>query len=251
MYYVYKVSFPTYNAVYIGCTNNLRRRKDQHNANARTGKSFFGRFMKSAGIVLSVDDMKVIGEFAKRPKALGMERDETLALRGTGILMLNDNYSDHCSRRGLCGELNPNSRRYIVIDMENHTIEQIENVHAWCDSHDGTSYKTLIGTATQRPYVHAGRYILRRAEEWGSMSKEERAALVSGAWYADLRAESEKGRRETISKRYRVIEPDGSEVIVKNLDQYAKEHGVNAGNLHASLRSGKAAAGYTVVERLS
>lgn len=251
MYYVYKVSFEQFNAVYIGCTNNLRRRKDQHNGNARTGKSFFGKFMASAGIILSANDLKVIGEFNDRPSALKMERDVTLSLRGTGVLMLNDIYSDHCSKKGMAGPQNPNSKRYMLIDMESHTAEEVDNVRKWCNSHPGTNYTTLIGTAHRKPKIHANRYALRLIDEWAALSEDEKSNLVSGAWYANLQAEAEKSRREKISKRYRIVTPDGSETIVKNLDEFAREHGVNAGNLHASLKSGHSAAGYRVVERLS
>lgn len=251
MYYVYKVTFENHNAVYVGCTNNLRRRKDQHNGNARTGKSFFGRFMAGAGITLSLDDMKVIGEFHDRPDALKMERDETLALHGKGLLILNDNYSDHCSRNGMKGSDNPASKRYVLVDIVSHVAEPVDDVHEWCSEHQGVNYKTIIGTSVMKPYLHRNRYLLRHADEWDEMSDKERDDLVSGAWYAQLRANHEQGRRETISKRYRVVEPDGTETIVRNLDKYAREHGVNAGNLHASLANGRPAAGYRVIERLS
>jgi len=251
MYFVYKVHFSKYNATYIGCTNNIRRRKDQHNGNARTGRSFFGRFLSSAGIVLSESDLEVVGEFSERSEALKVERDMTLALSETGVLVLNDLYSDHCTKKGLKGAENPASKRYVLIDTALHTVEPVDDMHSWCDEHDGVSYKTLIGTAKRKPYIHKGRYLVRHIEEWESMSTDEQLDLVSGDWYTRHLEENRAKHVLVASKRYLVMSPNGETIEVTNLDKFARDNGINCGNLHATLGTGKRAAGYKVLERLS
>lgn len=250
MYYVYKVHFEKYNATYIGCTNNIRRRKDQHNGNARTGRSFFGRFLSSAGIVLSESDFEVVAEFNERAEALKVEREMTLSLNGTGVLVLNDVYSDRCTRKGLRGARNPSSKRYVLVDTMLHTTETVDDMHSWCDNHD-VSYKTLVGTAKRKPHIHKGRYLVRHIEEWESMSDEERQDLVSGDWYTRHLEENLEKHVRAASKRYLVMKPDGESIEVTNLDKFARENGINCGNLHATLGTNKKAAGYRVLERLS
>ena len=251
MYYVYKVSFETYNAVYVGCTNDIRRRRHQHNGNARTGKSFFGRFLNSCGIILKEGDLEVIAQYDDRPSALERERNETKALIGTGVLILNEVNSDHYKRSGIRGAENPSSKTYVVVDMQEHTYEVVDSMHAWCDEHAGVAYTTLIGTVNRTPHVHRNRYIARTIEEWEGLSEEERLDLVSGKWYSD---HMERNRVEHIaraSKKYLVQTPDGNTVTVVNLDKYARDNGINAGNLHASLSNGRSASGYRVLKRLT
>lgn len=251
MYFVYRVSFPEYNAIYIGCTNDIRRRKDQHNENARKGKSFLGRFLLSVGIKLAESDFEIIDESEDRKVALKSEKDHVNELIGTGVLILNDNYSNHCSRVGLKGSDNPSSKTYVLIDVLNHTTEVVDDVHGWCESNGIKSYKTLIGTAKRKPLMHAGRYIMRNIGEWDEMSDKDRNDLVSGAWYAKRRESSERNRRTLISGKYLVLTPSGKTVEVTNLDQYAIEHGINKGNLHATLSKGNTACGYRVLEKLT
>ena len=251
MYYVYKVKFDNHNAVYVGCTNDIRRRKDQHNENARKRKGFFGRFLNSCGIVLTESDFSVIAEFEDRHTALVREKQETVSLIGTGVLILNDNYSDHCSRKGLTGKSNPSSKTYVVIDTIEHNYEVVDDMHCWCNMHEGISYKTMIGTARRKPKMHKGRYIAREASEWDSLSDSEKDDLVSGRWYAKSIDANLRNHIERMSKTYLLMTPDGSVVEVRNLDKFARDNGINCGNLHASLRNGRSAQGYKVLERLS
>lgn len=214
MYYVYKVEFPSHNEVYIGCTNNIRRRKDQHNGNAANRKGFFGRFLNQSCIKLTVDDFKVIEEFENRHDALVREREEVKSINGTGVLVLNDNYSDHCGRKGMKGEKNPSSKEYVVVDMQNKTYESVSNVHDWSDSH----------------------------------GKER---LVSGEWYAQVLRESKEHRMTLQGKTYLVEYPSGEVVKVSSLDRFAREHGINSGNLHATITKGNRAGGYRVIRKVS
>jgi len=250
MYYVYKISFPELNAVYIGCTNNLRRRKDQHNGNARRGKSYLGRFLADNGISLSEDDLQVIGEYDVRQDALDYERSTALSYKDTDVHLLNDVYSNHSTRKGLKGIKNPSTKEYVVIDIEEHVGHFVRDMHAWCDKHPGVSYKTLIGTAKQKPLMHCGRYIARHFDEWDSMPVSECIELLSGEWYRKRREESESKRVRKTSRTYLLETPNGY-MFVRNLDKFARENGINPGNLHASLSTGRYAQGYKVVEKLA
>ena len=251
MYFVYKVSLDEYNAVYIGCTSNIKRRKDQHNESARKSRYYFGKFLNEHGIFLKKSDLEIIATFENRQDALDFERESTYALSEKDVLVLNDLYSDHCSKVGLRGKDNPSSKVYVVVDTFNHTFDIVDDMHAWCNSHDGTSYKTLIGTAKRRPYVHKNRYIARDIEEWNSISNQEKEDLISGNWYATHLKLSSECHAIKSSKTYIVQTPSGETVKVHNLDKFAREHGINDGNLHASLTNGRSASGYKVLERLS
>lgn len=250
MYYVYKISFPELNAVYIGCTNNLRHRKDQHNGNARHGKSYLGRFLADNGIRLTEDDLQVIGEYEARQDALDYERSTALSYKDTDIHLLNDTYSNHSTRNGLRGIENPSTKDYVVIDIEEHVGHYVRDMHAWCEKHPGVSYKTLMGTANGKPLMHHGRYIARRFGEWDSMAESECVELLSGEWYRKRREESESRRVAKASRTYLVKTPNGF-MFVRNLDKFARDKGINPGNLHSSFSTGRYAQGYKVVERLA
>lgn len=253
MYYVYKVKFDEYNAIYVGCTNNIRRRKDQHNENARNEKSYFGRFLKEHGIILNESDFEIIAEFENRALALAFERETTIKMNKTGVLVLNDLYSDHCSKVGMFGKNNPSSKVFVLIDMKDHTTELVDDLHGWCNMHEyeGVAYTTLVGTSKRKPHVHKNRYIVREIDEWNAISESEKEDLVSGKWYEDHLAKRMKEHIERKCRTYLVRTPNGDVIEVKNLDKFARDNGINDGNLHASLTNGHTARGYKVLKRLS
>lgn len=250
MFYVYKVQFPELNAVYIGCTNNIRRRKNQHNENARSGKSYFGSFLAEQGIKLSEEDMQVIAEYENRKDALNHEREATISLKGTGVHMLNDINSDHSTRKGLKGMSNPFAKEYVVIDVIEHKACVVRDMHGWCDKHPEVSYKTLVGTAKRKPLLHHGRYMVRHLDEWDAMSIDECLDLLSGAWYEKQREANEANRIAKLSKTYLLKTPNGF-MFVRNLEKFARDHHINPGNLNASFTTGRSAQGYKVVERFA
>lgn len=250
MYYVYKIHFPELNAIYIGCTSNLRRRKDQHNENARKRKSYLGRFLADNNIRLQEKDLQVVEEHENRSNALGREREIALSLKDTGIHLLNDTYSNHATRKGLRGTDNPSTKTYVVIDTKEHTTTLVNDMHEWCVNHSETSYKTMIGTAKRKPKMHAGRYIARHTDEWETMSDTEREDLINGTWYTESVNNTVANGIDKRAKLYLLKTPKGF-MFVRNLDRFARENGINSGNLHASLSTGRPAQGYKVVERLA
>ena len=251
MYYVYKVFFEEYNAIYIGCTSDITRRRHQHNENARKGKSFFGNFIKSHNIILKDGDMNIISEFESRKEALAFERQTAMSMNGTGVFLLNDLYSDHCSKVGLSGKDNPTSKVYAIIDMEKHSFEIVDDMHGWCNMHEEVSYKTLIGTSKRKPHAHKNRYIVREIDEWNTINEKGKEDLISGKWYAEHLAQYRAEKIKTSSKTYLVQTPNGEIIKVKNLDKFARDNGINAGNLHASLSNCTRASGYKVLKKLS
>lgn len=72
MQYVYKIELLN-KYIYIGTTNKLRRRKDQHNENARKEKSYFGKFLKQHNIELKTSDLQVLSQFTDRREAFKEE----------------------------------------------------------------------------------------------------------------------------------------------------------------------------------
>ena len=251
MYFVYKITLKEYNATYVGCSCNVKNRISKHNDAARKETTFFGKFLKDHGIKLNYSDAEIIAEFEDRHEALTFERETTLAMNGTDVFVLNNNYSDHCTRVGLFGKDNPFSKVYVVVDMKTHTFETVDDMHVWVKSHNGTEYKNLIGTSKRKPYVHKNRYVARELNEWNSLNEQEKEALISGEWYKRHLENNRENHIKKASKTYLVQMPNGDKVEVTNLDKFAREHGINDGNLHASLTSNKSASGYKVLKRLS
>ena len=98
MYFVYRLVFGE--SEYIGCTNSIKRRKDQHNGHGKRGTSKLGAYLKENGIVLKAEDFNIIGAFEERPVALEFERLKAIESACNGVKLLNDNYSNECTRKG-------------------------------------------------------------------------------------------------------------------------------------------------------
>lgn len=249
MYYVYEVLFKELNAVYVGCTNNLRRRKDQHNENARKLKSEFGKFLNQNNIVLKLQDLKVIADFEDRQKALKAEKNAVLKWNESARTVLNNNYSEHCTRVGLRGKTNPCAKVFVVVNIQKNVAEYVDDLHQYCREHNLT-YKTMSAIACKKNYLHKNAYICIYLKEWEKYSEYEKQNIINGnAYKAKLKDTLTKVIRKR-SKTYVVETPSGETEIVTNLDAYAKEKGINAGNLHGSLTTGRKAAGYRVIKRV-
>ena len=124
MYQVYKLTFGDY--VYIGCTNNIRRRKNQHNENARNRKSKLGRFLDDKSIVLRVDDFEILAASDNRAEILKLEKKITVQNEQEGHKLLNDNYSSDCSRKGK--NIGNTSKTFFVIDCHDHTAVKVTDL---------------------------------------------------------------------------------------------------------------------------
>lgn len=242
MYYVYRLTFGGYE--YIGCTNNIRRRKDQHNANARNGKSKLGEYLQTNGITLKTDDFQIVATHADRSEALNKERSIAIDAEASGARLLNDNYSRDCTRKGK--NIGNTAKEYTVVDYRAHTATTVNDLRQYCIKH-GLNYKSVQRTVKPGHYSESGVKAFY-ADEWARESDKDK--YLSGAFVEEIRVQAREKKNAKTSKSYVVRFPDGHTETVKNLDKFAREHCVNAGNLHASYTTQKPASGYQVLRRI-
>ena len=242
MYYVYKISLGT--KTYIGCTNFLRRRKDQHNENARKRKSKLGRFLSDNNIVLKTEDLKVIAEFDSRADALFNERETAINLAKNGVELLNDVYSVECSRKGK--NLYHTSKDYTLVYMKEHSFKKIHCLRRFCEENN-LDYKLLQRTVKGN-HSYMGRYKVFFQEEWES--EKDKEFYLSGEMLLDIDKKIADGRIKT-SKTYLVLFPDDSIHTITNIDSFARSMNMNAGNLHASMSNNKRPKGYKILKKIS
>lgn len=244
MYYVYELLFEN-GERYVGCTNNIRRRKDQHNENTRKKKSKLGKYLNKhyPGSQLEESDFNILASYENRAKALEHEREYAKTLNGNTVL-LNDNYSKNCSRKGKRN--NVPVKKYCLVDYLDHTTTIVENLRKYCIE-NGLNYKNIQGT-TSKSHTCNGRYKAFLLEDWEKI--EDKDYYVSGDFAKDITKKHIKAVVENHVKEYVVLTPQGEKVKVRNLSQYAREVGVNEGNLHGSYASNKPAQGYKVIERI-
>ena len=242
MYYVYKVEKGQ--NVYVGCTNNIRRRKDQHNENARRGKSKFGRFLSENAITLHKEDMIVLFALDDRDEALKVEKRTAIDCEKSGMLLLNDNYSENCTRKGK--NLGHTCKRYVIVDMCEHTAIEISDLRQY-GYKIGVDYRdlhyTIKGGFCQK------RYKVFTPERWES--EKDKDLYLSGEIMKIKKEELSIEMVRRNEKRYIVLTPSNETIEVTNLDKFAREHNINAGNLHASFNHPtRRPNGYKVIKRI-
>lgn len=245
MYHVYKITLEN-GEVYIGCTNNIRRRKDQHNGNIKNKNGKFANYVASnyPNLVLKKEDLKTTAMFDRRTHALKHERELTIKHDKDGYVVLNDNYTSDCSRKGksIIGSF----KKYVVIDIATNTEEYVENLRQYCLKNN-FSYKSMQDTLN-KTHVYSQRYKVFYYDDW--YEKENKEYYLTGQFLEDILLNNEKSVIEKRSKTYRVKIPTGEVITVTNLDEFARENNINSGNLHASFSNGKKAKGYKVIERI-
>ena len=242
MYCVYKVEIGQH--VYVGCTNNLRRRKDQHNENARCRKSKFGRFLSDNGIILKLSDFHILSKIEDREEALKVEKQTAINYEKEKMLLLNDNYSSECTRKGK--NIGHTCKEYVIVDMQEHTANKIQDLRQYgkkigIDNRD--LHYTIKGGFCQN------RYKVFTLEGWEA--EKDKDLYLSGDIIEKRRIKNVEKLCERCSKRYIVLTPDNTLIEVKNLDAFAREHNINAGNLHNSYNHPtRRAQGYKVIKRI-
>ncbi len=242
MYYVYQITFG--DCVYIGCTNNLRRRKDQHNENARKRTSKIGKYLDEKRIVLSEQDLSILCKCDNRAEALKTERETALFLDRSGITLLNDNYSHDCSRKGK--NIGKTSKQYYVIDFVNRVVEFVDDLRQYCLKHD-LNYKALQRTKSGMRYTSSGHKVFYK-DDWDSETDKEK--YISGAFVKELKNSIKEQVIRRKAKEYEVMFPDKHIENVKNLDEFARQHDLTSGTLHATLIKHKPTKGYQVLRRI-
>lgn len=241
MYYVYSLLFGKH--LYIGCTNNIRRRKDQHNGNAKKRKGKLGRFLNDNNIYLKREDFRILFSSDDRHEALMRERDIAKECDANGYEMLNDNYTNGCSRKGK--SIGKTAKKFIVVNVIEHSFEEVVDLRQYAIAH-GLNYKALHSTA-KYDALYRGVYHVCHAKDWDSRNQDE---YLSGEHFRKKKAESMKAFAEKTSKTYEVEFPDGHVELIHNLDEFARNHGLTGGTLHATLSNGKRTKGYRAIRRI-
>lgn len=242
MYYVYRLQIDGFD--YVGCTNNIRRRKDQHNENARKRKSKLGRFLDERGITLTVKDMTVVEAFSDRHEALMAERDLAKRLEIDGAKLLNDNYSHDCTRKGK--NLGNTAKDYVVVNYIDGTVTGVHDLRQYCIAH-GWVYGLVQRTAHKGVYCKYGCKVFF-ADEWER--EPDKMRYISGAFIQENAENATLSRIEKTSKQYDVQFPDGHIETVKNLDKFAREHNLTSGTLHATFINKRPTKGFQVLRRI-
>ena len=118
MYYVYVIELPN-KEVYVGCTNNIIRRKDQHNENVRKRKNRFAQYVADnyPNLKLTKQDLNIIASFKERNEALKYEKKTTKSYIGKAVL-LNDMYNIDYSRKGK--NIGHTAKKYVLIIFLNY-----------------------------------------------------------------------------------------------------------------------------------
>lgn len=243
MYFIYELAFSD-GSKYVGCTNNIRRRKDQHNGNARNRKSRLGRYLDDMNIVLKESDFKIVESYTDRREAFRREREITKCYASNGVLLLNNMYSNTSTRIGVKNY--DSSKEYFVIDFKEHTATKIFGLKPYCEL-IGLDYKLLQRTVNRDSVCHK-RYKAFSPEEWEAV--QDKDFYLSGKY---LQSNADKWMERHIkaaSKEYEVRFPDGHTEIIKNLDQFARDHNLTSGTLHATFKKNKPTKGYQVVRRI-
>lgn len=241
MYYVYRLDFD--GCCYVGCTNNLQRRGHQHNENARKRSSKLGRYLNENKIIISVSDFTVVYSFRDRKDALREERNLAFSLASKGVVLLNDNYSPDCSRKGK--NEGHTAKEYVVVDYVNHTAQYVCDLRRFCRI-NGYRYKELQRTVHRK--IHRNQFIAFYKDEWEGIQNKE--FFLSGEFVKVRNEKIGQGIIARSAKQYDVMFPDGHIETVYNLDKFAREHNLTSGTLHATFNKKKPTKGYQVIRRI-
>lgn len=244
MYHVYIVTLPN-NELYVGCTNNIARRKDQHNENIRKKRGKFASYISEnyPGKFLGTIDLEIQASFQSRSDALKYEKSLTKSFISKAVV-LNDNYNVDCSRKGK--NIGNTAKEYVLIDIVDSTETYLCDLRQYC-LRNGLEY-SLIQRTVGKNCIAYSRYKAFYKQEWEDI--EDKQYYISGKFYKDKleRLKTEKSQRS--AKKYLVETPPGEIVEVFNLDKFAREHGLTSGTLHATYSKHKKTKGYQVIKRI-
>lgn len=244
MYYIYIVTLKE-KEVYIGCTNNISRRKDQHNENIKKKHGRFATYIADnyPNFSLKKEDFKIKAIFESRRDALVYEKKLTKSFIGKAKV-LNDNYNIDCSRKNK--NLGNTSKKYVFIDIMEHTSELVVDLRQFCIKKE-LDYK-LIQRTVKGDLLSYKRYKVFYECDWEDLENKE--YYLSGDFYEDKKKRKENDLIKRSSKKYIVKTPEGEEIEVLNLDKFAREHNLTSGTLHATYTKNKPTKGYQVIKRI-
>lgn len=247
MQYVYKITLLE-NYIYIGTTNNLKRRIEQHNENARKEKSYFGKFLKKNNIVIKLDDMQIIGKFSDRKEAFICESQNIKKYdNNKQYKILNIEKTLLGSRKGM--NIGNTAKNFILIDIKTKTYQNIYDVKQFEEKNNIT--RGCLHRTYNKNSLCKGKYKLIPKDEWNDMPKTEKEYYISGKFILDRDNNIRKNKIKNYSKKYKLLEKNtNKQIIVENLDEFAKNHDMSSGTLHSTYTTGHFCKGYKVIERL-
>lgn len=242
-YYVYRVDVN--GCVYIGCTTKIRRRMQQHNGSARIRRGVFGRYLADNGIKLTMDDFVILHTYTDRREAFIKERETVIDMYQKGYKMLNNLYTPSFTRKGK--NLGNTCKDYVVVDIKEHKVLHIHDMRQSAESLGIKDYRLLHSTL-KGLHVCCGRYKAFHVEEWEKI--ENKDFYISGEALVQRDKDIKAKNARRTEREYLVRRPDGVVERVINLERYAREHGINSGNLHNSYKTTHKASGYKVIKRI-
>ncbi|MBO7691918.1 MAG: GIY-YIG nuclease family protein [Methanobrevibacter sp.] len=246
MYYVYKIELP-FKHVYIGATNNITRRKDQHNENARKEKSYFGRYLKENNIILNQDNFEILYSSEKRKEALKQEEYYIKKYdNDKNYVSLNESKTKREKKKVV---INKTCLEYIVIDFVDHNFWYVKDIREYELNNDfcrGCLHRTVRSKFT----ITKNRYKAFYLNVWNNMTADEKEYYLSGKFLEDKNKKLKENKQHNYQKRYLVENKSGETFVVTNLNEFARQHGINKGNLHNSFKSHTWCNNYRVKERL-
>ena len=246
MYYVYKVKLP-FNYVYIGTTNNIRRRKDQHNGNAKTEKSYFGKFLKENNIILKKDDFEILFKSNDRKKALEVEEHYIkLYDDDSNYISLNEAKTKREKKKVI---VNKTCLEYVVIDIKEHKWFYVKNMREY-ELQNGFCIGCLHRTVNKENGITKKRYKAFYLEEWNNLENDKKEYYLSGNFLIDKNKKIIDDLRKRSIKKYLLENKNGEKFIVENLDEFANINNINSGDLHNSYNNKHWCKGFRVIERL-
>ena len=246
MYYVYKILLP-FNHVYIGTSNNLRRRKDQHNENARKQKSYFGKYLWENNTILSLDNFEII--YSSEDRKLALEKEDY-------YIRYYDNHNDYISLNESKTKIekkkniiHKTSMNFVIVDFINHKFIIVNNLRDY-ELKNGFSRGSIHRTCMNKYSVTQNKYKAFHLEEWNSMSEELKEFYLSGKFLLEKEQKIRENKIFINQKEYLLESKKGEIIKIKNLDKFAEENGINKGDLHNSYNDKHWCKGYRVIERL-
>lgn len=244
MYHVYKITLKN-GEVYVGCTDNVRRRKDQHNENIRKQKSRLAIYISNnyPNKKLVTKDLEIQASFINRNEALKYEKSLTKSFINK-VVLLNDNYNIDCSRKGK--NLGNTSKEYVLIDISSNNCVEIFDLRQYC-LQNNLPYKDIQKTINKNS-ISNGKYKVFYKQEWEDI--EDKDYYLSGKFYKDKIYQNKNKLIARNSKKYLVETPTGEVIEVFNLDKFARENNLTSGTLHATYKKNKSTKGYKVIKRM-
>ena len=247
MQYVYKIELLN-NCIYIGTTNNLRRRRDQHNENARKKKSYFGKFLNKNNIVLKEEDLKVLESFDNRKEAFRKEEELIKYYdKQKDVILLNYEKTQKGSRKNM--NIGHTALKWVVVNIDKHTIEEVFDIRQYEIKNNIT--RGCLHRTAYRNSVCNNNLKCFLEEDWQKLTEKEKQYYISGKFLTERENNIRNNKSKRYSKQYKLLEKSTNKIlVVKNLDEFAREHNMSSGTLHSTFRTGHFCKGYKVIERL-